>query len=185
MMAALQGRILATQEVTSKLDMDELKAAATEYINLLKMRPSKQFLGLSAAVLEGNLAVRAIILARADGHTGEVGEWILMTKDKTDAEGYLNRAWDLLDEQQQKEAADTLHKALLKSIREPATDTRIRAMVQAMVAELTTLELGERLAELRSRVATEVSRRWDEAVTSTVSKQLADAIAKIKAEMSR
>lgn len=101
-------------------------------------------------------------------------------------EEYLSKAWDALDPQQQEIIKERFNKRVLKALEGGGSfEARTKEVILQKIAELAEHEVEKRLDQLRDRVIAEVEKRWADMVEQLVSKRLAEALSKVKAEMAR
>ena len=99
---------------------------------------------------------------------------------------YLDFSWLGLSDEQRQELRDRFNARVLKALNGGSGwEVRIKEIILQHVARMADEVIAHRTEEIRAQVEKEVDRRWSEVVESIVAKKLADAVAKIKAEMAR
>jgi len=104
--------------------------------------------------------------------------------EKSRLSEYLSLAWDQLESSEQRTLVDRFNARVTKALLGSGPlEARTREVVLAHVAAIAEEEVGRRVEEIRARVVQEVESRWAEVVEGIVARRLAEAVAKIKAEM--
>lgn len=96
---------------------------------------------------------------------------------------YTEQAWYLLTEDQQKSLAQAIYMATMKQAKDGSGV--VRGMVEDFIEQTTKSVIDFKMAELKEAIEKEVEARWQSQVEAAVQQKLDEAIAKIKAEMSK
>lgn len=112
------------------------------------------------------------------------GDAYIMEMAKKQVRTFLDVAWTMLTEEQRTELAQRFYTSMVKQLGnglEPRTKEAIMQFAMTIANE----ELDRRTEEIRRKVTSEIDARWEKMVENLVAARLADAVAKIKAEMVR